>query len=193
VNIDDNMTSEPSQKKSGDTLSKYASNSYSQYGEDGILQEIFKRLGVGTGYFVEFGASNGIYCSNSYLLYEQGWAGCYIEGDDIHFETLNKNVPRSDVAKVNEMVSETGENSLDNILSRINAPDNFDLLSIDIDSFDLAVWRGVKKYQPSCIVVEYNPTIPPGVLYENPEDCVHGNSMSSLCELGLSKGYLRIK
>jgi len=81
-------------------LSAFAANVHSQYGEDGILSEIYRRLGVTAGFFVEFGAWDGMHLSNSYALVEAGWSGCYIEGDPDRFRTLCDNLPQATVRKV---------------------------------------------------------------------------------------------
>lgn len=55
------------------TLAAYRKNVNSQYGEDGVLQELVRRLGIANGQFVEFGAWDGQHLSNTRLLLEQGW------------------------------------------------------------------------------------------------------------------------
>src|SRR5688572_20337623 len=59
-------------------LEPHGFRSFSQNDEDGILQEIFRRLGMGVGSFVEFGVQNGLQ-SNSRLLLYGGWRGLWIE------------------------------------------------------------------------------------------------------------------
>ena len=46
----------------------YRENKYSQFGEDGIIQEICYRQGIKVGWFVEFGAWDGKHLSNTYNL-----------------------------------------------------------------------------------------------------------------------------
>ena len=67
---------------SANSLLFYSGDFHSQRGQDGILAEIFRRLGFRTGYFVEFGAWDGCYLSNSRSLYERGWGGVFIEGNE---------------------------------------------------------------------------------------------------------------
>lgn len=62
-----------------DSLLKYGKNIHSQAGQDGIIEKIFKTLGVKNGNFVEFGAVDGILLSNCRKLYEEGWSGVFIE------------------------------------------------------------------------------------------------------------------
>ena len=54
-----------------DNLKKYKYNTYSQNGEDGILEEVFKRLGLdefNKFWVVEFGAWDGKHLSNTFNL-----------------------------------------------------------------------------------------------------------------------------
>lgn len=56
-------------------LERYASSVTSQDGEDGILEHIFERLGVGKGFCIEFGAADGHYLSNTFrLIHHCGWS-----------------------------------------------------------------------------------------------------------------------
>ena len=63
------------------SLRPFRRNVYSQNGEDGVIDEIFRRLGRSSGWFCEFGAWDGRYGSNSYSLLRKGWDGVMIEGD----------------------------------------------------------------------------------------------------------------
>src|SRR5580704_3489295 len=51
---------------------------HSQSDEDGILTEIFRRIGVKARVFVEIGIETAIECNTAYLLL-QGWSGIWIE------------------------------------------------------------------------------------------------------------------
>src|SRR5712692_7083734 len=53
---------------------------YSQNDEDGIIAEIFRRIGTTSRTFVEFGVETGIECNTVKLLIE-GWRGLWIEAD----------------------------------------------------------------------------------------------------------------
>ena len=75
------------------------------------------------------------------------------------------------------------------MLSGASAPTDIDLLSIDIDSDDLAVWRSLVVRSVKVVVIEFNPTIPFDTDFENPQGKQWGNSAKSLYKLGLEKGY----
>src|SRR5437868_2912005 len=61
-------------------LLRYGFKTYSQNDEDGIIQEIFRRIGAGNRSFVEFGVQNGLECNTVKLLVE-GWRGLWIEAN----------------------------------------------------------------------------------------------------------------
>ncbi len=171
-------------------LSSYARNVYSQNGEDGIIQEACARLNITKGYFVEFGAWDGKYLSNTYNLYENyGWSGCYIEGDQARFHTLSKNIDPEKILAINCFVSIDGENTLDKILKRNGIDRHLDILSIDIDSDDLAVWASIKDYRSKIVVIEYNPTIPNACEFVQAPGVQIGNAPLSIIKLGAAKGY----
>ena len=55
---------------------------YSQGDEDGIIEEIFYRLGIYNGTFVEIGVEEGLECNTHYLLHK-GWVGHWFEGNPL--------------------------------------------------------------------------------------------------------------
>lgn len=63
------------------SLEAYGYKVYSQNDEDGIIHEIFRRIGATNKTFIEFGVQNGLEC-NSHLLLFYGWNGLWIEGSD---------------------------------------------------------------------------------------------------------------
>jgi hypothetical protein len=67
-----------------------------------------------------------------------------------------------------------------------------DLLSIDIDSDDLAIFLSLKKLRASVVVIEYNQTIPIDVDYINPRGENKGNSVRSILRVAKDKGYVLV-
>ena len=173
-------------------LTRYRYNRYSQNGEDGIIEEICRRLSLGKGWFVEFGAWDGKHLSNTYnLLSHHDWCGVHIEGNPAKYQDLlltQKAFPGK-LHTLCVMVGFEGENRLDRLLAQTPIPREFDLLSIDIDSLDWQVWKALDEYQPKIVVIESNNELPPGIFQtHNPPQYV-GASFSSLVELGKKKGY----
>ena len=166
---------------------------YSQCGEDGILHDLFLRLGIQSGYCVEFGAWDGIQMSNTYnLIVNHGWRGLVIEADQHLFELLRSNMaPHPDVTCLRAAFGFDGAEQLDSILRGASAPEEFELLSIDIDGNDYHVWDVMRSYRPKVVVVEFNPTIPNHVAFVQPRDTriKQGSSVLALARLGARKGY----
>lgn len=175
-----------------DELIAYARNVYSQNGEDGILAEIGRRLDIRSGWFVEFGAWDGRRFSNACSLLENaGWRGVFIECDSSRFKALERTARAfGDRLRIlNARVDSEGESTLDKLLAGTGTPQNFDLLSIDIDGNDWHVWQSIEHYRPKIVVIEGNTSILPGVWQVHGEDRGQGSSFSALLKLGLDKGY----
>lgn len=170
-------------------LQRFARSVYSESGEDGILEKLFELLGAERGFFAEFGAWDGLRLSNTRLLAERGWAGILIEGDAAKFGELQSNVRNQHVTLVHAEVSLQGENGLDAILERSGCPRAFELLSIDVDSDDLAIWMTLQHHRPTCVVIEFNVTIPFDVDFVNPPGRAWGNSARTIERVGRGKGY----
>jgi hypothetical protein len=184
------MTGEPSVREpEGVDLHAYARRVHSEAGEDGILEKIFERLGVESGYFVEFGAWDGRHLSNTRLLAERGWSGLLIESDPARFRELERNTDQGRVTALNAKVALKGQDMLDSILARSGSPETFDLLSIDVDGDDLGIWMSVQHHRASCVVIEFNITIPFDVDFINPPGRAWGNSARMIERVARAKGY----
>jgi len=174
-------------------LLQFASNVTSQCGEDGILNAIFEIVAPKNKYFVEFGAWDGQFLSNCFNLTKASdWGGCFIESNSDKFKQLIVNHGSNGKIKcVNKFVEFDGEHSLDNILKSIEAPKNLDLLSIDIDGTDYFIWESLKLFEPSIVVIEFNPTIPNDIAFVQQKDSKinQGCSLLALIILGKEKGY----
>lgn len=169
----------------------FEKNIQSQFGEDGVIEEIFRRIGSGNQICVEFGAWDGIHLSNTWNLWNnQGWSALLIEGDKEKFETLvNTAKDFKNVKTVHAYVTATGSNSLESILEKFNFPAGIDLLSIDIDGDEYYVFKSLSKYLPRVIIAEYNPTIPPDREIIQSAGESFGSSALSLLKLAHAKGY----
>lgn len=173
-------------------LHDYKNDVFSQNGEDGILEKLFQEMDIATGIFCEFGAWDGEYLSNTCALYKKRWKGIYIEGNRARFSELSKNINGDNVDLLCAFVEPRGENCLDTILGRsplLDGIKHIDLLSIDIDSDDLAVFDNMNQYRTSVLVIEYNPTIPLEVEYVNPIGENKGNSPKSIILCLKKKDY----
>jgi hypothetical protein len=66
-----------------------------------------------------------------------------------------------------------------------------DLLSIDIDGIDYFIWESLVVFEPTIIVIEFNPTIPNDIAFVQQKDprINQGCSLLALIMLGKKKGY----
>lgn len=138
---------------------------YSQNDEDGIIEEIFKRLGITQGTFCEIGVENGLECNTLYLLHK-GWRGIWLEGNQkqelpirekfkliLDSKQLGFSIRMVHPNNVNQLITEE--------LQKINLqPENIDFLSIDIDGMDIYLLEAL-QFKPKVICIEYNGKFPP--------------------------------
>ena len=162
--------------------------SYSQFSEDLFIANIFHKKNINKGFFMEFGAWDGKHLSNCRHLYENGWKGCFIEGNKNRFLDLKKNyIHDNNVVLLNVFVDQE-DNTLDNILSKNNIVE-LDLLSIDIDGKDLMSWKTLTKIKPKVVVIEFNQYIPFDVSYEDSTGESIGNSFLAITSYASKIGY----
>lgn len=172
------------------TLNNYKKNIFSQYGEDGILEEILKRLVIKNGTCIEFGAWDGVLLSNTANLWKNGWKGILIEQDDSKFERLTRVTDGYNCINIKKFVKPTGLNSIENIIKDKGIDFNeIKLLSIDIDGNEYHIIKNLSKLRPSILIAEYNPTIPKDMELISKEDAFFGSSARSIVEISQSKGY----
>lgn len=182
-------------------LEHYGRKVYSQSDEDGIIEEVFRRLGLNrdSGKFIEFGAANGVDGSNTLYLLCRGFSGLWIESSETNVQSIRErfqgHVENGRLQVVQSFL--TAENIEDILLANLGQDERIALLSIDVDGNDFWIWKAIKKIRPAVIVVEYNPTFPPPVslVQEYKPDHVWGGtnyggaSIEALARLGRQKGY----
>ena len=180
-------------------LIKYKKNVYSQTGEDGVILKLislFKENEVSMSNFcVEFGAWDGVYCSNTFnLVKNHGYSALYIEGNEKKFKKLAKTAKKyNKIIPINRCVEVLGENSLESILVSANVSHDIDILSIDIDGYDFEVWKSLSNYAPKIVIMEINNMLDP---YERVVgtgvDNNIGSSFKYALEVANKKGYTLI-
>jgi hypothetical protein len=107
--------------------------SFSQCGEDGIVQGIFEVIGPGGRFCCEFGAWDGIHLSNTRALIESGWGGLMIEADAARFQDLLATYRgNAGVVCVNALVDAAGSSLASIMRARGLASRRIDFLSIDL-------------------------------------------------------------
>ena len=180
------------QENDASWLLQYRRKITSQFGEDGVIEKIFKTIGEGKRWCVEFGAGNGKYRSNTWnLIANCGWSGVEIESNYAEYKELIKNHSAHNIFSFNTLVSFREPDSLDSILKRTSIPRNFDFLCIDVDGNDYHIWESLKGYEPRVVMIEYNKTIPADIVFIQPRDMSirWGSSLAAMVKLGKTKGY----
>ena len=178
-------------------LIPYGKKMYSQNDEDGIINEIFNRIGTTNKTFVELGCGNGLE-NNTYALLFQNWNGLWIDGSQKNMEKIKKGLPKTILSQQlkTEHAFITKENINDLITQHISSA-TIDLLSIDLDGNDAHIFDVISCIDPRVVIIEYNARFIPPVKY-----CMkykpnfrwdwsdHGGaSLSYLEEIAEHKGY----
>jgi hypothetical protein len=178
-------------------LERFGYKVFSQTDEDGIIAEIFRRIGETNRTFVEFGSGPGAENNTIFLLYKN-WQGLWIEGDAKGAEkarhTYGNLIRTGQLSIKNDFVSPDNINKL---ITEGGIAGEIDLLSIDIDGNDYHVLDAIACISPRVIVAEYNAKLPPPVEWVMPYDPSHswqgtdyfGVSLAAYVELATRKGY----
>lgn len=130
------------------------------------LLALCNALGIEAGYVVDMAASDGV--SQSCLLpffRDPKWAGLAVEMDAQRFKLLCYAYTAFDnVALAKSRV--TPEN-VAHLLLGYEVPTDFDVLNLDIDSYDLSVIEQILKsgFRPKIISMEINEKIPPPLFF----------------------------
>lgn len=178
-------------------LEYYGFKIYSQNDEDGIIEEIFNRIGTTDKTFIEFGVQNGLECNSHYLLFK-GWRGLWIDGGENYVKEIHEKfapviangqlkVLRAFITRenINELFVESGFSGV------------IDLLSIDIDGNDYYVWQAINVVRPRVVVIEFNAKFPPNCDWKQAYNKRHmwdgsdwhGASLKAYELLGRQLGY----
>lgn len=148
-------------------LERFERVEFSQTGEDGIIEHVFNTIGETNRFAVEFGAHDGLLCCNARHLFDQGWSGLLIEYEEQLARIATEAYADKPVKVVNAVVT---PDNIGQIFLDAGVPEDLDYLSIDIDSYDLPVWRALSKYKPRLFQAEYNQSFVPPIEAEVPYD-----------------------
>jgi hypothetical protein len=160
-------------------------NDTSQFGEDGLIESVFSRVGETNRWCFEVGAADGLFFSNTKRLRDAGWHSVLIEAGDEQFEKLQL------LANVRTHVVHERINfgALDRLLGDRGAPEAIDLGVIDIDGQDYWAWKGMQKYRPRVMLVEFAYFNPPTHIPREGDVTPDQAGLQAIVNLGVQKGY----
>jgi hypothetical protein len=179
------------------TLTYHGFTGYSMADEDGIIEEIFRRIGVTNRQFFEFGCGNGLENNSTYLLFT-GWGGVWLDGSEEGIRSVKTHFAgqiQSGKLKAKQTFI-TAEN-INALVRETGVDPEPDFLCIDIDGNDYWIWKALEGIRPRVVAIEYNGTFrPPHKIVQtyNPayrwdSSNYFGASLKALEELGRQKGY----
>ncbi len=177
-------------------LESFGFKVFSQNDEDGIINEIFRRIGTTNKYFVEFGVSDGIE-SNSHLLLHEMWSGLWIEVNSDFIQKIHtKFKPVIETKRLKVINAFITKDNINDIIGK-EITGEIDLLSIDIDGNDYYIWKAINVINPRVVIIEYNGKFPPYIewiakysdqpIWNASDD--HGASLKAYEILGNELGY----
>jgi len=173
---------------------------FSQWGEDGILQHLLRHVAVSKKIFVEFGVENYTESNTRFLLLNNNWSGLVIDGSskNIDFIKSDEIYWRHNLKAEHAFVT---RETINDLIRRNGISGEIGLLSIDIDGNDYWVWEAIDVVLPSVVVLEYNARFGPQKAVTVPYDAgfvrssahhstiYYGASLAALCLLSKRKGY----
>ena len=181
------------EKASG--LTRFEYRVFSQNGEDGVLAELFRRLGVREGTFVEFGAQSGREGNCVFLADVLGWQGLFMEMQAAPYASLERKYRAN--PRVRTLQAQVTPENIEALLSRCGVSEEPDIVSIDVDGSDYWIWQALGRYRPRVVAIEYNSSLDPSRRLVQPRDAPagwsgtdrYGASLGALVALSGEKQY----
>lgn len=134
-----------------------ARNVYSQFGEDGVVDAIFKVIQPANRWCFECGAADGIFFSNTRRLVCDGWDAVLVEADQDTYRRLCENTKGH--LKARAICDRLTE--IDPLLRSVGAPHGIDLAVIDVDGQDYHLFNSMLRFRPRVAIVEFDPNADP--------------------------------
>lgn len=185
------------ERRAVSALECFGQKGYSQNDEDGILIEIFRRIGIAHRTFVEVGVGNGLE-NNTALWLKQGWRGAWFEGNPQHLRFIRDHFAPDIAAKrLTAFEAIITKENCSALIADAGFKGEIDLLSIDVDGNDYYIFEQLRGLAPRVVVIEYNAKFPPPLRWVIPYDpgfCWDGSdwfgaSLEAMNDVFRKKGY----
>ncbi len=169
---------------------------YSQNDEDGILEEIFRRLNIEKGRFCEIGVEHGLECNSLYLIHK-GWRGVWIDGNESWREFIQTKFAPVIPHRLTPVFTFLNLDNFNQTLASLKLDEGeLDLLSIDIDGNDIYMLEAM-VIRPKVLCIEYNAKFPGHVVKQPPytpdfrwdQTDYMGSSLKTVTAMANKKGY----
>lgn len=172
----------------------------SQWGEDGIIQYLLRRVPIERPVFVEFGVQDYREANTRFLLQNDNWAGLVMDSSEEAVQAIRRD-PIYWRHNLKAQAAFVDRDNIDALIAENGIEGDIGLLSIDIDGNDYWVWEAIRIIAPRIVVVEYNslfgPRAPVSIPYDprfartqaHYSNLYWGASLGALARLGKRKGY----
>lgn len=181
-------------------IQKHEFQVYSQWGEDGIIQFLLRKVKIEREIFVEFGVENYLESNTRFLLQNNNWAGLIIDSTMENIQYIKQDII---YWRHNLKVDCTfiDKDNINYILQKNGITGDIGLLSIDIDGNDYWIWEAINHISPRVVICEYNSLFGPHRKVVIPYNksfirhavhssgCYYGASIAALTDLAKLKGY----
>jgi hypothetical protein len=172
-------------------LTPFGYKMYSKNEEDGLINEIFNRIGVTNKIFVEIGVENGLENNTLALLFED-WRGLWIEGAIENVNKIKEGFEKSiENGQLQITQSFITKDNVNQTISKHIKEKTVDLFSIDVDGNDFHIFDAISCVEPRVLVIEYNGKFRPPVKY-----CIsynEGRIWDGSDNFGASLKFLEVK
>jgi hypothetical protein len=176
-------------------LERHGFKVYSQNDEDGIIEEIFRRLGIASGRFAEIGVENGLECNTLYLIHK-GWRGTWLEGNAQRRPAIEQKFGSILGRRLQVAFGYVTAESINNVFKGLALEADLDFLSIDIDGNDIYLLDALTA-RPKVICIEYNGKFPANLAKQQAYNPARGwagtdymgSSLKAIAQSAAAKGY----
>lgn len=173
---------------------------FSQFGDDGIIHWLVRRLATCTRVFVEFGVADYRESNTRFLLQNDNWSGLVLDCSPDNVAAIRRDRVswRHDLRSACAFV--TAEN-VDGVVSKAGVRGDIGLLHIDVDGNDYWIWKSISVVRPEVAILEYNSVFgierPITIPYDpsfartraHSSNLYAGASLLAMCDLSADKGY----